>query len=61
MKNIRSIMADMDIGKRDELLEEIPQAKLLLCKYHSQGTFKGKVTTEKMGIGLVWFAGASSS
>ena len=47
---IRTIMADKDMKERDVMLEEIPQAKLLLCKYHTQRTFKREVTTEKMGI-----------
>ena len=43
-------MADKDMKERDVLLEEIPQAKLLLCKYHSQRRVKREVTKEKMGI-----------
>ena len=38
------------MGEQDVLLEEIPQAKLLLCKHYNQRIFKRKVTTMKMGI-----------
>jgi zinc finger SWIM domain-containing protein 3 len=36
--------------ERQVLKEELPQAGLLICLFHTMRTFRREVTTEKMGI-----------
>lgn len=47
---INCIMADKDMTERQVLKEEIPQAGLLICLFHTMHSFRREVTTEKMGI-----------
>lgn len=46
----KTIMTDKDMVERDTFKEEFPQAKTLLCLFHTLRTFRREITTEKMGI-----------
>ena len=41
---------DKDFTEREVFASEFPEAKLLICLFHTQRTFRREVTTEKMGI-----------
>ena len=43
-------MADKDMTERQVIKEELPQAGLLICLFHTMRTFRREVPTEKMGI-----------
>ena len=43
-------MADKDMTERQVIREELPQAGLLICLFHTMRTFRREATTEKMGI-----------
>ena len=47
---INCVMADNDMTERQVITEELPQAGLLICLFHTMRTFRREVTTEKMGI-----------
>ena len=47
---INCVMADKDMTERQVIKEELPQAGLLICLFHTMRTFRREVTTEKMGI-----------
>ena len=47
---INCVMADKDMTQRQVIKEELPQAGLLICLFHTMRTFRREVTTEKMGI-----------
>lgn len=49
-EQIKCIMSDKDFTERSILAEEIPQASLQICLYHTLRTFRREITTEKMGI-----------
>lgn len=49
-KDINCIMADKDMTERKILKEELPQAGLLICLFHTLHSFRREVTTENMGI-----------
>ena len=49
-KKINCVMADKDMTERQVFKEELPQAGLLICLFHTMRTFRMEVTTEKMGI-----------
>ena len=49
-EQIKCIMSDKDFTERSILLEEMPQASLQICLYHTLRTFRREITTEKMGI-----------
>ena len=49
-KEINCVMADKDITERKVFQEEMPQAGLLICLFHTLRSFRREVTTEKMNI-----------
>ena len=49
-KNVRVVMADIDIGERDVLKHSLPQVSVLICLFHTLRSFRREVTCEKMGI-----------
>ena len=49
-QSINCIMADKDMTERQVLKEELPQAGLLICLFHTMRSFRREVTTDKMGI-----------
>lgn len=49
-EKVSCVMADKDMTERKVLKEEIPQAGLLICLFHTMRSFKREITTEKMGI-----------
>ena len=49
-REINCVMADKDMTERQVFKEELPQAGLLICLFHTMRTFRREVTTEKMGI-----------
>lgn len=49
-EQINCVMADKDMTERKVIKEEIPQAGLLICLFHTMRLFKREITTEKMGI-----------
>ncbi|XP_070201434.1 zinc finger SWIM domain-containing protein 3-like [Littorina saxatilis] len=46
----RCVMADTDWVKRDVVKEEMPNAYLLICLFHTLRTFRREVTEKKMNI-----------
>ena len=46
----QTIMSDKDFTEREVFASEFPEAKLLICLFHTQTTFRREVTTEKIGI-----------
>lgn len=46
----QTIMSDKDFTERGVFAAEFPEAKLLICLFHTLRTFRREVTTEKMGI-----------
>ena len=51
-EGINCVMADKDMTERNIIKEEIPQAGLLICLFHTMRSFKREITTEKMGISV---------
>jgi zinc finger SWIM domain-containing protein 3 len=51
-EKINCVMADKDMTERKVIKEEIPQAGLLICLFHTMRSFKREITTEKMGISV---------
>lgn len=49
-RKIITIMADKDITEREVIKNSLPNAKLLICVFHTQKSFNREVTTEKVGI-----------
>lgn len=49
-EKIDCVMTDKDLTERDVLAQELPQAKLLICLFHTMRSFKREVTTDKMGL-----------
>lgn len=47
---IKTVMADKDLTERDVVKQSFPQAKVLICLFHTQRTFNREITTEKLGI-----------
>lgn len=45
-----AIMSDKDFNEREAFSGSFPQARLLICLYHTFRTFRREVTCEKMGI-----------
>ena len=46
----RCIMSDKDMTERKTLCEQFPQAKLLICLFHTLRTMRREVSCEKLGI-----------
>lgn len=49
-QHMNCIMADKDMTERQVLQEELPEAGLLICLFHTMRSFRREVTTEKMGL-----------
>ncbi len=49
-KNVRVVMADKDIGERDVVKEQLPNASVLICLFHALRSLRREITCEKMGI-----------
>ena len=49
-ENVRVLMADKDMTERNVFASAFPQAKLLICLYHTFRTFRREVVMDKMGI-----------
>ena len=49
-ESVRVIMTDKDIAERQVFTKSIPNARLLLCLFHTFRIFKREITMEKMGI-----------
>ena len=49
-EKIEVIMGDKDFTERDVLLEEIPQAALVICLFHALRSFNREIKAEKLGI-----------
>ena len=49
-ESVRVLMADKDMTERDVFASAFPQAKLLICLYHTFRSFRREIVTEKMGI-----------
>ena len=47
---IQCVMTDKDITERDVIKEQIPQAALVICLFHTLRTMRRKVSCEKLGI-----------
>ncbi len=43
-------MADKDIGERDVIKEQLPNAVVLICLFHALRSLRREITCEKMGI-----------
>lgn len=48
--NIRCFMADKDLLERDLLKEYFPNAKVLICSFHTLRTFRREIACSKMNI-----------
>ena len=48
--SVRVLMADKDMTERVVFASAFPQAKLLICLYHTFRSFRREIVTEKMGI-----------
>ena len=46
----KCIMADKDMTEREVLTEEIPNAVLLICLFHTLRTFRREITADKMYV-----------
>jgi len=46
----RVVMADKDIGERDVIKKCLPNARVLICLFHSLRTFRREVSCDKLGI-----------
>ena len=51
-ERIKCVMADKGMTERNIIKEEIPQAGLLICLFHTMRSFKREITTEKTGISV---------
>ena len=51
-EKVNCAMADKDTTKRNVIKEEIPQAGLLICLFHTMRSFKREITIEKIGISV---------
>ena len=49
-ESVRVVMSDKDMTERDVISNELPQAKLLICLFHTFRSFRREVTVNKMGI-----------
>ena len=49
-ESVRVIMADKDMTEQEVFASAFPQAKLLICLYHTFRSFRREIVTEKMGI-----------
>ncbi|KAG1679016.1 Protein FAR-RED IMPAIRED RESPONSE 1 [Nymphon striatum] len=49
-EQIKVVMADKDIAGREVISEELPNAQLLVCLYHTMRNFRRDVSTVSMGI-----------
>ena len=49
-ESVRVLMADKDMTEREVFASAFPQAKLLICLYHTFRSFRREIATEKMGI-----------
>ncbi|XP_014678906.1 PREDICTED: putative protein FAR1-RELATED SEQUENCE 10 [Priapulus caudatus] len=47
---IKCIMADKDMTERQVMINELPDAHLLICLFHTMRSFRREISTEKMGI-----------
>ena len=47
---VRVVMADKDIGERDVIKEQLPNARVLICLFHTLRSLKREISCEKMGI-----------
>ena len=47
---VRCIMSDKDITERDVLTERLPNAKLLICLFHTLRNMRHEISTDKLGI-----------
>ena len=48
--SIRVVMADKDLKERDVIRNELPNASILICLFHTLRTFRREITCDKMGI-----------
>ena len=49
-ERVRVIMTDKDVTERSVFSAQIPSARLVICLFHTLGSFRREVTLEKMGI-----------
>ena len=47
---VRVVMADKDIGERDVIKEQLPNAAVLICLFHTLRSLRREISCEKMGI-----------
>lgn len=47
---IECIMSDKDMTERDVLIEHLPNAKLLICLFHTLRSMRREVSSDKLGI-----------
>ena len=47
---IQCVMTDKDITERDVIKEQLPQAALVICLFHTLRTMRREVSCEKLGI-----------
>ena len=43
-------MSDKDITERNVLIEHLPNAKLLICLFHTLRSVRCEISSEKLGI-----------
>ena len=48
--SIECIMSDKDMTERDVLIEHLPNAKLLICLFHTLRSMRREISSEKLGI-----------
>ena len=48
--HVRVAMADKDIGERDVIKEQLSNARVLICLFHTLRSLKREISCEKMGI-----------
>ena len=48
--SVRVVMADKDMTERNVFASAFPQAKLLICLYHTFRSFRREIVIDKMGI-----------
>ena len=49
-ESVTVLMANKDMTEREVFASAFPQAKLLICLYHTFRSFRREIVTEKMGI-----------
>ena len=49
-ESVRVLMADKDMTEREVFASAFPQAKLLICLYHTFRSFRREIVIDKMGI-----------